>query len=222
MEFKPSSGNVLELQNVYFGYEPGRPILQNISFAVSSGEIVVCRGPSGEGKTTLLHLIAGLLPPDHGEIAVDKSTIAYVPQEIVLLDDSIRANVAFGQHETADDDIVAALKIACLWSFIRGLPQGLDTQVGDNGGLFSGGQRQRLGIARAIVRQPRLLLLDEATSALDSENEKQILSNLSCAMVDGAILFVTHRTHSVLRVERSFRIENGSFSADLDVLLQAT
>ena len=217
IEFKPGTGKILELDSVSFSYPTGTAVTQNMSFSVSPGEIVVCRGISGEGKTTLLNLIAGLLHSNAGKICVDRSKIAYVPQEVVLLDDSIRANVVFGRSGITDDDVNAALETACLAKFISELPQGLDTTVGDNGNLLSGGQRQRLGIARAVVCQPKLLLLDEATSALDIENEKQILRNLSVVMSEGAILFVTHRKHSVLQTERAFRIDHGRFSSEIEV-----
>jgi ABC-type multidrug transport system fused ATPase/permease subunit len=144
-----------------------------------------------------------------------------VPQDIVLLDGDIRANVVFGRKEITDDAVNAALEIACLQNVVACLPLGLDTPIGDNGNLFSGGQRQRLGIARAIVDRPKLLLLDEATSALDLENEAHVLSNLRAAMSEGAILFVTHRKHPLLHADRTFRIERGHFSPEIESFISS-
>jgi ABC-type multidrug transport system fused ATPase/permease subunit len=215
-ELKPAASNILELDNVSFGYQADAPIVRDMSFTLEPGEILVCRGVSGGGKTTLLNLVAGLLHADGGTIGVDRSSIAYVPQEIVLLDGDVRANVVFGRQGITDDAVNAALEIACLQTAVACLPHGLDTPIGDNGNLFSGGQRQRLGIARAIVCRPKLLLLDEATSALDVEIEAQVLGNLRAAMSDGAILFVTHRKHPVLHADRTFRIEQGRFSSEIE------
>jgi ABC-type multidrug transport system fused ATPase/permease subunit len=218
-ELMPAASNILELDNVSFGYQADAPIVRDISFTLGPGEILVCRGVSGGGKTTLLNLVAGLLYADEGTICVDRSSIAYVPQEIVLLDGDFRANVVFGRRGITDDEVNAALEISCLHDAIARLPQGLDTPIGDNGNLFSGGQRQRLGIARAIVGHPKLLLLDEATSALDVENEAQVLGNLRAAMSDGAILFVTHRKHAVLHADRAFRLEHGRFLSEVDAFM---
>jgi ABC-type multidrug transport system fused ATPase/permease subunit len=118
------------------------------------------------------------------------------------MDDTVRANILFGFHDVSEDRISAALDVAQLLDFVNGLPMGLDTRVGDNGVLFSGGQRQRLVIARAVLRRPQLLLLDEATSSLDLENEQQVLTRLRHVMVEGAIVFVTHRAHTVFQTAR--------------------
>ncbi len=218
-ELQPRANNILELRNVSFSYRADAQIVRDMSFTVGPGEILVCCGVSGGGKTTLLNLVAGLLYPDAGTICVDRSSIAYVPQEIVLLDGDVRANVVFGRKGITVDAVKAALEISCLYDAIARLPQGLDTPIGDNGNLFSGGQRQRLGIARAIVSRPKLLLLDEATSALDIENEAQVLGNLRAAMSEGAILFVTHRKHPVLHAERTFRLEHGRLLSEVEAFI---
>jgi ABC-type multidrug transport system fused ATPase/permease subunit len=220
-ELIPAANNLLELHNVSFSYDPDAPIVRGMTFSIGRGEIVVCRGLSGGGKTTLLNLVVGLLHAETGTICVDRSSIAYVPQDIVLLDGDIRANVVFGRKEITDDAVNAALEIACLQNVVACLPLGLDTPIGDNGNLFSGGQRQRLGIARAIVDRPKLLLLDEATSALDLENEAHVLSNLRAAMSEGAILFVTHRKHPLLHADRTFRIERGHFSPEIESFISS-
>jgi ABC-type multidrug transport system fused ATPase/permease subunit len=203
---KPSAGKILEMKNVRFRYDLGKTIVDGITVDIDPGEVVILKGASGEGKTTLLNLITGLLRHDAGEICVDRSRLAYVPQDVILLDDTVKANILFGLHDVSEVKLSAALDTAQLLDFIKGLPAGLDTRVGDNGALFSGGQRQRVGIARALLRQPRLLLLDEATSALDLESEERVLTGLRQVMVEGAIVLVTHRTHRVFQSARVIRV----------------
>jgi ABC-type bacteriocin/lantibiotic exporter with double-glycine peptidase domain len=171
------------------------------------GEIVIIRGLSGSGKSSLLNLIAGVSQPTTGMIRVDRDKIAYVPQEIALLDDSIRNNLLFGRSDWSDLDLMKALATAKLDEFVAAQPMGLDTRVGDNGILLSGGQRQRLGIARAILRGVTLLLLDEATSALDEQSETLLFENLR--KYEFAVILVTHRLHSRHFGDREYRLEAG-------------
>jgi ATP-binding cassette subfamily C protein len=159
-----------------------------------------------------MDLIAGVLSPESGAVHVDRKSIAYVSQDIPLLDDSIRNNLLFGLPEKNDDDLVKALAIARLDGFVAELRDGLDTGVGDNGILLSGGERQRLGLARAVLRDAELLLLDEATSAMDEENERGVLENLSSS--GRAVFFVTHRLHSYSFAHRAFRIEGSRLIED--------
>ncbi len=149
-------------------------------------------GASGIGKSSLLNLIAGVSQPVGGVVRVDRGSLAYVPQEISLLDDSIRNNLLFGMPSKSDEKLMTALAAVRLDDFVSALPLGLDTKAGDNGVRFSGGERQRLGLARAILRESRLLLLDEATSALDEETEHEVLRHLSAAGM--AIFLATHRS----------------------------
>lgn len=203
----PSRGFVLELCKVNFGFHQDSFILRDVNLVLRQGEIVVLHGASGIGKSSLLNLVAGVLQPAAGDVRVDRAALGYVPQEVPLLDDTIRNNLLFGLPAMPDDDLMRAVSAANLACFVRTLPAGLDTQVGDNGTLFSGGQRQRLGLARAILRRCSLLLLDEATSALDQENERQILANL--ASHGAAVLLATHRTHACPFAHRVFRLANG-------------
>lgn len=203
----PDSGFVAQLKEVSFSFREGVPILRNVSLSLRAGETVVIHGSSGIGKTSLLNLIAGVSQPATGVIHVDRRSIAYVPQEIALLDDSIRNNLLFGLSDKSDDELMTALATAQLAAFVAAQPFGLDTNVGDNGSLFSGGQRQRLGLARAILREARLLLLDEATSALDEENERQVLENLN--MSGKAVLLVTHRVLTRVFGHRVFQLQGG-------------
>jgi ABC-type multidrug transport system fused ATPase/permease subunit len=198
---------VAELERVSFSFHEELPILLNISCFLRSGERVLLRGASGSGKSSLMNIIAGVLEPTSGAIRVDRARVAYVPQEIALLDDSIRNNLLFGLTPKSDAELMHALEVANLREFVAAQSLGLDTGVGDNGILFSGGQRQRLGLARAILRGASLLLLDEATSALDEENESQVLGNLSASGI--AVLLVTHRAPRRDFVQRVLRLEHG-------------
>jgi ABC-type multidrug transport system fused ATPase/permease subunit len=199
--------SALDLDQVSFSFNDGPPILRSVTFRLRHGEVIVLHGVSGSGKSSLMNLIAGVLQPASGVIRVDRASVAYVPQDVALLDDSIRNNLLFGLAAKSDAELMNALAIANLAEFVGEQPRGLDTGVGDNGVLFSGGQRQRLGLARAILRGAGLLLLDEATSALDEENESQVLANLSASGV--AVLLVTHRALKQGFADRAFRLEEG-------------
>jgi len=203
----PDPGFVLQIRQVSFSFQQAASVLRNFNLDLRKGETLVLHGVSGIGKSSLLNLIAGILQPTAGSIRVDRAAIAYVPQEVPLLDDSIRNNLLFGLAAQPEDALMRALAAANLAGFVRAQPDGLDTHIGDNGALLSGGQRQRLGLARAILRECPLLLLDEATSALDRENERQILANL--ASLGAAVLFVTHRRQRNQYAQRICSIRNG-------------
>lgn len=209
----PDAGFAVQLKEVNFSFREGVPILSDIDFSLRESEVVVLHGSSGIGKSSLLNLIAGVSQPTRGVIQVDRASIAYVPQEIALLDDSIRNNLLFGLPDKSDQELMAALATAQLSDFVAAQPFGLDTSVGDNGALFSGGQRQRLGLARAILRGTGLLLLDEATSALDAENERRILENLTTS--GKAVVLVTHRVLTQAFGHRVFRLQEGRLIEEL-------
>ncbi len=173
------------------------------------------RGVSGSGKSSLLNLIAGVSQTATGVICVDRASVAYVPQEIALLDDSIRNNLLFGLTEKSDAELMNALAAAKLSEFVAAQPLGLDTGVGDNGILFSGGQRQRLGLARAILRGATLLLLDEATSALDEEAEGYVLKSLATAGI--AVVLATHRVHKQFCAQRVVWLHKGRLIEEWEV-----
>jgi ABC-type multidrug transport system fused ATPase/permease subunit len=198
---------VLELDQVSFSFGDGPSILKDVTLRVGRGEVVVLHGASGSGKSSLLNLAAGVLQPTAGVVRADCADVAYVPQDTALLDDTVRNNLLFGMPSTSDAELRDALELADLTEFVAAQPLGLGAPVGDNGVLFSGGQRQRLGLARAVLRGASLLLLDEATSALDEENESQVLENLSASGV--AVLLVTHRALKQDFADRVFRLEEG-------------
>jgi ABC-type multidrug transport system fused ATPase/permease subunit len=208
----PSVGFALELHSVSVGSNQHNLILSNVNLRLRSGEMAVLYGPSGIGKSSLIDLIAGVAQPATGTIQVDRSTIAYVPQDAPLLDDSIRTNLLFGLPQRSENELMEALRLARFDTFVANLPLALDTKVGDNGARLSGGERQRLGLARAILRGTKLLLLDEATSALEEDSEHAILQNLIAS--GRTILLATHRTASRALAHRVLRIERGTLVED--------
>ena len=203
----PAQGFVLQLENLSFSYDDGLPLLRGVNLDVRLGETVVLYGRSGSGKTSLLNLIAGIATPKSGAARVDRSTLAYVPQEVPLLDDTIRNNLLFGLQSKRDEELWDALAATKLDELVASLPDRLESSVGDNGALFSGGERQRLGMARAVLRGGQLLLLDEATSALDEENERRVLENLSAS--GKTVVMVTHRRRAHRFARRIFRLQAG-------------
>jgi ABC-type multidrug transport system fused ATPase/permease subunit len=209
----PRPGYAVEFSCVSFSWRKDKPILREIDFHLREGEIVVLHGASGIGKSSLLNLIAGITHPQSGSIRCDRAEICYVPQEVPLLDDSIRNNLLFGLAGVSDDDLMHALRIARMDQFVAEQPLGLATSVGDNGSLLSGGQRQRLGLARALVRGGSTLLLDEATSALDEESEGQILGALGAS--GKAVLLVTHHARTQAFAHRVLQLRDGRLSEHL-------
>ncbi|WP_263352963.1 ATP-binding cassette domain-containing protein [Acidicapsa acidisoli] len=216
----PSIGVVVELVQVSFFFDEGEQILRDVTLYLRHGERIVVRGVSGSGKSTLLNIIAGILQPASGTVRVDRKSVAYVPQEIALLDDSIRNNLLFGLPKKSDDELMNALAVARLSEFVSEQPQGLETRVGDNGVLFSGGERQRLGLARAILRGVTLLLLDESTSALDYENERELLGNLKSSEI--TVLLVSHRLHAVGFADRVLLLREGRLIEESDYVASMT
>jgi ABC-type multidrug transport system fused ATPase/permease subunit len=213
----------IELQNVFFTY-PGKgyPAVDNVNLIIKPGSVVAIVGPSGAGKTTLVDLILGVLPPDSGKIMVSgmspvdavrhwPGALSYVPQDVVITNSTISGNVTMGYPESKNHRpfIDKALEIAQLREFISSLQFGLETKVGDRGTSISGGQRQRLGIARAMFTLPKLLILDEATSALDGETESNISESIQALKGHVTIVMIAHRLSTVRDVDTVIYMENG-------------
>ncbi len=214
----------IRFEDVSFGHGERRAIVEHGTFDVPAQQLTVIIGPSGAGKTTLLDLIVGLLQPDAGRIVVDgtplgdldlrqwRRQIGYVPQESVMVDESVAYNVALGEVDLSDDQIRAALRAADALDFVEALPEGLQTRVGEGGSRLSGGQRQRLAIARALVHEPRLLILDEATSHLDPEAQAAVIETVRHLKGRLTILAVAHQDLLIQAADRIYRLADGQIS----------
>jgi ABC-type multidrug transport system fused ATPase/permease subunit len=216
------TGNI-NLENISFTY-PNKTskALNEISIKIESGQSLAIVGPSGAGKTTLIDVLLGVLPPDNGQLQVSgkaplhaishwPGAIAYVPQDVIIARGSIRENVALGfPVDVASDDLVwRAIQDAQLEDFVKSLPEGLDTQVGQRGTRISGGQRQRLGIARAMFTRPKLLVLDEATSSLDGQTEADISAAIQDLHGSVTIVMIAHRLSTVLHADQVIYMSEG-------------
>ena len=200
--------------------DDGPPAVDGLTLQLRAGETVALVGPSGAGKTTLANLLPRFIEPTAGQITLDgvplpqwnvlalRRQFALVSQDVVLFNDTVAANVALGA-EMSREQIRAALKAAHLLDFVDGLPQGLDTPIGHNGNQFSGGQRQRLAIARAIARNAPVLILDEATSALDSESERAVQTALDTLMLGRTTIVIAHRLSTIEKADRVLAMEGG-------------
>jgi len=199
-----------------------RPALDHVSLAIEPGETVALVGPSGSGKSSLIHLLPRFYHPQSGRITVDghdlesltleslRRQVSLVSQSVVLFNDTVAANIAYGRGErVAEADIVRAAEAAHAMEFIRGLPHGLATQIGENGAKLSGGQRQRLAIARAILKDAPILLLDEATSALDTESERAVQAALEELMRGRTTIVIAHRLSTIERADRIVVLSEG-------------
>lgn len=201
--------------------------LTSVSFQVSAGKAVAIVGPSGAGKTSLVDVLLGVLPPTSGLVSISgvnpldaistwPGAISYVPQDVTISNGTFRENVGLGYpREVISDDLVwAALEIAQLAEFVRALPNGLDTQVGERGTKISGGQRQRLGIARAMFTQPKLLVLDEATSALDGQIEADISQAIQRMKGSVTVVMIAHRLSTVRNADQVIYMDGGKLVSE--------
>ncbi len=211
------------LDGVWFKYEEESSyVLENINFKINVGELVAIVGPTGAGKTTVVNLIPRFYDPQKGRISIDgidlkevtlkslRSQIGMVTQETILFNDTVKANIAYGHLEAEDSQIRAAAEKAFAHNFIMNLPQGYATIIGDRGFKLSGGEKQRLAIARAILKNPPLLILDEATSQLDSESERLVQEALDELMKDRTVLCIAHRFSTIKRATKIVVLNEGA------------
>jgi ATP-binding cassette, subfamily B, heavy metal transporter len=212
-ELDPPQG-AIEFRQVGFSYNPQRTILKNVSFAVQPGEKVAVVGASGSGKSTLVKLLFRFYDPDNGSITIDgqqiaevtrqslRRSIGIVPQDTVLFNDSIFENIRYGNPGASDEDVAEAIRLAHLDAFIDALPQGVETLVGERGLKLSGGEKQRVSIARTILKRPPIMVFDEATSSLDSRSEQAILAALREIAEGHTSLVIAHRLSTVVDADR--------------------
>ncbi|MEM6386727.1 MAG: ABC transporter ATP-binding protein/permease [Pseudomonadota bacterium] len=214
-------GGAVALRNVRFGYDPERPILKDVSISVPAGQTVAIVGPSGSGKSTIGRLLFRFYDVVEGSLTIDgqdvrdvtqsslHDAIGVVPQDTVLFNDTIFYNIAYGREGATRDDVIGAAKAAKIHNFIEALPDGYDTAVGERGMKLSGGEKQRVGIARTLLKNPPILLLDEATSALDTETEAAIQTELQAMGEGRTVITIAHRLSTVAHADRIVVLEDG-------------
>jgi ATP-binding cassette subfamily B protein len=217
-------GPVIRFEDVHFAYDPERPILKGVSFEIPAGKTVAVVGPSGAGKSTLSRLLYRFYDVGTGAITIDgqdlrdvtqeslRAAIGMVPQDTVLFNDSIAYNIGYGRPGAQMADIVHAADLAQIGAFVETLPKAYDTQVGERGLKLSGGEKQRVAIARTILKGPPILILDEATSALDSKTEQDIQSALDAVAMNRTTLVIAHRLSTVVKADEIIVLRDGEIA----------
>ncbi len=216
---RAENGVSVHMENVDFAYVPGVKVICQSDFHADPGEIVALVGPSGEGKTTMIRLILGLVHPEKGSVYLENDAgdkvranadirylYAYVPQGNTILSGTIAENMRMVKEDASDEEIVSALQTACAWDFVKKLPKGINSPVGERGRGLSEGQSQRIAIARALLRDAPVLLLDEATSALDVVTERQVLKNIMQFNPRRTCIVTTHRPTVLNMCQRVYRV----------------
>ncbi len=215
------SGGEVEFRNISFAYDPSRPILRDISFKVNAGHTVAIVGASGAGKSTISRLLFRFYDPVGGQILIDgqeirevsqaswRAAIGVVPQDTVLFNDSIYYNIAYGRPDASRDEIEQAAGLAAIHDFISSLPDGYQSMVGERGLKLSGGEKQRVAIARTILKRPKIFLFDEATSSLDSHTENEIQDSLRKVSSGRTTLVIAHRLSTVVDADEIIVLEHG-------------
>jgi ATP-binding cassette subfamily B protein len=215
------SDSRIEFDNVSFNYRPDRPILKGLSFSIEHGQKVAVVGPSGAGKSTLVKLLFRFYDTTGGSITIDaqdvrevtqkslRQAMGIVPQDTVLFNDTIFENIRYGRPEASDTDVSNAIRLAHLQAFIGELPDGAATMVGERGLKLSGGEKQRVSIARAILKRPPILVFDEATSSLDSKSEQAILASLREISEEHTSLVIAHRLSTIIDADKIVVLDHG-------------
>jgi len=212
---------VVRFEQVDFGYQSERQILHQVSFSIAAGKKLAVVGPSGAGKSTLSRLLFRFYDVDKGAITIDgqslsdvtqdsvRQAVGIVPQDTVLFNESIYHNIVYARPDATEDEVFTAAKMANIHDFISELPQGYDTVVGERGLKLSGGEKQRVAIARVILKNPRILIFDEATSSLDSQSEQVILKSLSTVAQQRTTLVIAHRLSTIADADSIIVLEKG-------------
>lgn len=218
-----ADGNI-EFRDVTFAYRPGEPVLQHLSFCAKGGKITALVGASGGGKSTIFNLLLRFYEPESGSVTVDgqdlagvcratvRRQIAHVGQDTFLFRGTIRENILVGKPDASEQDIRTAATDAFAHDFIMRFPLGYDTPVGEHGTQLSTGQRQRIAIARALIRNAPIVLLDESTASLDSESEREVRDAISRVCEGRTTLVIAHRLHTVLNADQILVVENGTIA----------